>query len=72
MSKKGKSERDGKPGRKMEFPENLQVPLAAGTIDRLDAVRADGEPRLDVIRAGINGELKRREKRAKKAEPGKP
>lgn len=49
-------------GRKKEFPVRLTLPLPHGVAERLDAVRADGEARLDVIRLAIERELKRREK----------
>lgn len=49
-------------GRKKLWAERLLVPLPEGTTERLDAVKADDEDRLDVIRAGIEKELKRRER----------
>lgn len=52
-------------GRKKLWTERLLVPLPDGTTDRLDAARADDEDRLDVIRAAIERELKRREKHRK-------
>ncbi|MCW7544903.1 hypothetical protein N7I30_13935 [Aurantimonas litoralis] len=55
-------------GRKMQYPERITLPLAEGTTARIDAVCADGEPRLDVIREAIERELKRRE-RQKPASP---
>jgi len=50
-------------GRKKLYPERLTLPLAAETVERLDAVREKGEDRLDVIREGIERELKRRERK---------
>ena len=47
-------------GRKMEFPDRITLPLAAGVVERIDAALEDGEPRLDLIRAAIDRELKRR------------
>lgn len=49
-------------GRKKLWTERLLVPLPDGTTARLDAVTTDDEDRLDVIRAGIEKELKRRER----------
>lgn len=50
-------------GRKKLWTERLLVPLPNGTTARLDAVTTDDEDRLDVIREGIDRELKRRERR---------
>lgn len=52
-------------GRTKLWHESLRVPLKAGTTDRLDAVRLDGEDRLTVIRKAIESELRRREKAKK-------
>ncbi|MCD1645254.1 hypothetical protein [Aurantimonas coralicida] len=52
----------------MQYPERITLPLAEGTTARIDAVCAEGEPRLDVIREAIERELKRRE-RQKPASP---
>lgn len=49
-------------GRKKLWDERLLVPLTTETVERLDAAREDDEDRLDVIRAGIERELKRRER----------
>ena len=49
-------------GRKMEFPDRITLPLAAGVVDRIDAALEPGEPRLDLIREAIERELKRRER----------
>jgi hypothetical protein len=49
-------------GRKKEWTEQLRLPLAEGTTARIDAVLADGEPRLDMIREAIEREIKRRSK----------
>ena len=52
-------------GRKKEWTEQLRLPLAEGTTARIDAVLADGEPRLDMIREAIDREIKRRERKPK-------
>lgn len=49
-------------GRTKLFDEQLRVPLALGTTARIDAVLADGEPRLDMIREAIEREIKRRQR----------
>jgi hypothetical protein len=49
-------------GRKKEFDEQMRLSLVAGTMQRIDAVLADGEPRLDMIREAIEREIKRRER----------
>lgn len=49
-------------GRKKLWDERLLVPLAKETVERLDATRNEDEDRLDVIRAAIERELKRRER----------
>jgi len=54
-----------KVGRKKQWTERLTLPLAKETVERLDAVLAEGEARLDLIRDGIERELKRREKASK-------
>jgi len=55
----------GRVGRKKEWSEQIRLPLAEGTTARIDAVRAEGEDRLSVIRQAIEREIKRREKSAK-------
>ena len=52
-------------GRPKIFAEQLRVPLVAGSIARIDAVLAAGEPRLDMIREAIEREIKRRSKASK-------
>lgn len=49
-------------GRKKEWTEQLRLPLAEGTTARIDAVLADREPRLDMIREAIEREIKRRQR----------
>lgn len=53
-------------GRKKLWTERLQLPLADGTTDRIDALLRDGEVRLDLIREAIEREIKRREREARK------
>jgi len=47
-------------GRKKLWDERILVPLTKETVAKLDAAREDDEDRLDVIRAAIERELKRR------------
>lgn len=47
-------------GRKMLFPESVNLSLPAGTLARLDAGRHEGETRLDLIRTALDLELSRR------------
>jgi hypothetical protein len=47
-------------GRKKQWEEQLRLPLAAGTIARIDAVLSDKEPRVEMIRDAIEREIKRR------------
>lgn len=49
-------------GRKKQWPVRLTLPLTDETVERLDAVTGEGEARLDVIREGIEREIKRRER----------
>jgi hypothetical protein len=49
-------------GRPKLFEEQLRIPLPLGTIARIDAVLADGEPRLDMLREAIEREIKRRQR----------
>lgn len=50
-------------GRKRINEEQTPARLPLGTLDRIDAVLEDGELRSDFIRASIERELKRRERR---------
>ena len=50
-----------KVGRKKLWTERLTLTLNEEIVRRLDAVRDEGEPRLDLIRAGIELEIARRE-----------
>jgi hypothetical protein len=49
-------------GRKLLWPEHVNLSLAAGVKDRIAAVLRDGEDRLAFIREAIERELKRRER----------
>lgn len=51
-------------GRKKLWPERLTLPLTTKTIERMDSNLEEGETRLDLIRAAIERELKRRERRS--------
>jgi hypothetical protein len=51
-------------GRKLEFPERILTPLAAGTTGAIDAIRGD-QPRVAFIREAIERELRRRGARVK-------
>lgn len=53
-------------GRKKQWTERIQLPLAEGTTARLDSLLKPGEVRLDVIREAIERELKRREREQRK------
>lgn len=49
-------------GRKKLWDERILLPLASDMLERLDAALEDGEARVDLIRAAIERELKRRER----------
>lgn len=51
-------------GRKKEWDTRLTLPLSAETVERMDAALQEGEARLDLIREGIDRELKRRERKS--------
>lgn len=51
-------------GRTKLYDESLRLPLSGVLRQRLDAVLDNGETRLDVIRAAIEREVKRRERKA--------
>lgn len=55
-------ERPARVPREKEFPDRITLPLAAGVVERLDALRVGEETRLDIIRKGIAAEIKRRER----------
>jgi len=50
-------------GRKKLWDERILLPLAAETLERIDAALDAGETRLDLIRDAIDRELKRRKRR---------
>ena len=52
-------------GRKKQWTERIQLPLAEGTTDKIDSLLKDGEVRLDFIRTAIVREMRRRERAAK-------
>lgn len=52
-------------GRKKEFPNRITLPLSDEMLAGIDASLEDDEVRLDLIRAAIEKELKRREKAKK-------
>lgn len=54
-----------KMGRKKLWAENVNLTLPEGAKARMDAALEEGEDRLDLIRAAIDRELKRREKTKK-------
>lgn len=47
-------------GRKKEWPEEIRLSLAGGTLDRIAAVLEPDEFRLDMIRDAIDREITRR------------
>lgn len=49
-------------GRKKEFENRITLPLSAEMLAGIDAVLADDEPRLDMIREAIEREIKRRQR----------
>lgn len=49
-------------GRKKEYPQRLTLPLTTEAVEDIDASLEDGETRLDMIRAAIDRELKRRKR----------
>lgn len=51
-------------GRKKLWEDRILLPLAEGTLARIDAYLAANENRLDLIRQAIERELKRRERRS--------
>lgn len=53
-------------GRKKEWPEEIRLSLAGGTLDRIASVLKPDEFRLDMIREAIEREIKRRKREARK------
>ena len=58
-----------KMGRKKLWSENVNLTLPEGAKARMDSALEEGEDRLDLIRAAIEQELKRREKAKKTRAP---
>lgn len=52
-----------KVGRKKLWSENINLTLPEGAKARMDSALEEGEDRLDLIRAAIEKELKRRERK---------
>jgi Arc/MetJ-type ribon-helix-helix transcriptional regulator len=50
-------------GRKKLWSENINLTLPEGAKARMDAALEEGEDRLDLIRAAIERELRRRERK---------
>jgi hypothetical protein len=50
-------------GRKKMWTEDMQARFPEGTFDRIEAVLEDGEDRTAFVRAAVERELKRRERR---------
>jgi hypothetical protein len=50
-------------GRKKLWSEDMQARFVAGTLERIDAVREDGETRTDFVRLAVERELRRRERK---------
>ena len=57
-------------GRKKLWAENINLTLPEGAKARMDAALEPGEDRLDLIRAAIERELKRRERTKKPEDAG--
>lgn len=47
-------------GRKKLWPERLTLPISTEMLEKIDAMLAGDETRLDLIREAIDRELKRR------------
>lgn len=54
-------------GRKKQFEERITLPLSAEMLASIDSSLQEGEVRLDLIRAAIEREIKRRSKATKEA-----
>jgi hypothetical protein len=55
-------------GRKKQWTERIQLPLAEGTLARIDGLLRDDEVRLDMIREAIEREIKRRSRKSDRDE----
>lgn len=53
-----------KMGRTKRWSEDMQARFPDGTFDRIEAVLENGEDRTDFVRAAVERELKRRERRS--------
>jgi hypothetical protein len=53
-------------GRKKRWSEDMQARFEAGTFARIEAVLDEAEDRTDFVRAAVERELERRERRAKR------
>lgn len=51
-------------GRKRRWEDDMQARFPEGTFERIEAVLADDEDRTDFVRAAVERELKRRERKA--------
>jgi hypothetical protein len=51
-------------GRKKLWAEDMQARFPEGTFERIEAVLDEGEDRTDFVRAAVDRELKRRERKA--------
>lgn len=51
-------------GRKKLWSEDMQARFAEGTFARIDAVLDESEDRTDFVRAAVERELRRRERKA--------
>lgn len=50
-------------GRKKLWAEDMQARFQDGTFERIEAVLDEGEDRTDFVRAAVDRELKRRERK---------
>ncbi|RVD07804.1 MAG: hypothetical protein EOS73_14325 [Mesorhizobium sp.] len=53
-------------GRKKQWTERIQLPLAEGTTAKIDSLLEKGEVRLDVVREAIDREIVRRQRDRKR------
>lgn len=51
-------------GRKKQWSEDMQARFPEGTFERIEAVLAEDEDRTAFVRAAVERELKRRERRS--------
>lgn len=56
-------------GRKKQWTERIQLPLAEGTTERIDSLLSENEVRLNFIRSAIEREITRRLRKKKLAQP---